>query len=173
MKKNVIICIIMSCILLVLSGCSKLNLQDDYILKTNESSDEELSGEKVNEIFEKEKVKNLMDKLKTTPAEVAEKLDESDSESKEMIDELNEKADELTEALDDVNLESKADEIKEKLDDISNKLDEIKDKVDDTKDNVENKKDNMSVDKEKVTDIVDEFSSHMNNLQSALSRFGE
>ena len=54
MKNKVIICIIMFCIFgLSLSGCGKLDLQDDYILKTSESSDEELSGEKVDEIFEK------------------------------------------------------------------------------------------------------------------------
>lgn len=168
MKKNnvisLIICFIVS---FSLVGC---NLKDDYILKTNENSNEELSKEKVDEIFDTENIKDLMDKLKTTPKEVSDKMDEVDSDTERVLRELNDKAEELTDALNNLDIEQKSEDIKTQFDDISNKLDEVKERVENTKDQIKEFKD--PIDETQVTDTVDEFKAHMDNLQSAINRIG-
>lgn len=148
-----------------LIGC---NLKDDYIIETKENTDEKPSGDKVNEIFDSEKMKDVMDKIKTTPKEMSDKVDEVDSDTQRTMKELNEKADELTNALNNADFEGKSEDLKKQLDDISDKLDELKDNVDDAKDRVDTYKN--PVDKVKVTDTIDEFTTHMDNMQRALDR---
>jgi hypothetical protein len=158
---------IMLCMILIfpLIGC---NLKDDYIIETKENTDEKPSGDKVNEIFDSEKMKDVMDKIKTTPKEMSDKVDEVDSDTQRTMKELNEKADELTNALNNADFEGKSEDLKKQLDDISDKLDELKDNVDDAKDRVDTYKN--PVDKVKVTDTIDEFTTHMDNMQRALDR---
>jgi len=74
-------------------GC---NIKDDYIIETKKNTDEKPSGDKVNEVFDSEKMAELMDKLKTTPKEVSDKLDEVDSDTTRTMQELND--DELEES---------------------------------------------------------------------------
>lgn len=148
-----------------LIGC---NLKDDYIIETKENTDEKPSGDKVNEVFDSEKMKDVMDKIKTTPKELSDKIDEVDSDTQRTMRELNEKANELTDALNNADFQGKSEDIKEKLDDISDKLDELKDNVDDAKDRVDTYEN--PVDEVKVSDTVDEFTTHMDNLQRALDR---
>lgn len=169
MKKKNIICLILCSILsFSLIGC---NLQDDYILETKENTDEKPSDDTVNEIFESEKVSELMDKLKTTPGDVTEKLDDVDSDTEKMLRELTEKADELTDTINSADIEGRSDEIKSQMDEISDKLDDIKEKVEDTKDRVDTIEN--PVDKTEVTDVVDQFEIHMKNLEKVLNRLGE
>lgn len=148
-----------------LIGC---NLKDDYIIETKENTDEKPSGDKVNEVFDSEKMKDVMDKIKTTPKELSDKIDEVDSDTQRTMRELNEKADELTDALNNVDFEGKSEDLKEQLDDISDKLDELKDNVEDAKDRADTYEN--PVDKVKVTDTIDEFTTHMDNMQRALDR---
>lgn len=148
-----------------LIGC---NLKDDYIIETKENTDEKPSGDKVNEIFESEKMTEVMDKIKTTPKELSDKIDDVDSDTQRTMRELNEKADELTDALNNADFEGKSEDLKEQLDDISDKLDELKDNVKDAKDRVDTYEN--PVDKVKVTDTIDEFTTHMDNMQRALDR---
>lgn len=157
----------MLCMILIFSliGC---NLKDDYIIETKENTDEKPSGDKVNEVFDSEKMKDVMDKIKTTPKEMSDKIDEVDSDTQRTMRELNEKADELTNALNNADFEGKSEDLKEQLDDISDKLDELKDNVEDAKDRVDTYEN--PVDKVKVTDTIDEFSTHMDNMQRALDR---
>lgn len=165
-KKNIISLILCSIISFSFIGC---NLKDDYIIKTQENTDEKPSGDKVNEVFDSEKMADLMDKLKTTPKEVSDKLDEVDSDTTRTMKELNDKADELTDVLNNADFEGKSEEVKKQFDDISDKLDELKDNVNDAKDRadaIEN-----PIDKTQVTDTIDEFTSHSDNLQRALNRF--
>ena len=164
-KKNIISLILCSMISFSLIGC---NLKDDYIIQTKENTDEKPSGDKVNEVFDSEKMKEVMDKLKTTPQELSDKADEVDSDTQRTMKELNEKANELTDALNSADFEGKSEDIKKQLDDISDKLDEIKDNVDDAKNRADTFKN--PIDKVKVTDTVDEFSTHMDNLGRALDR---
>lgn len=166
-KKNIISVIICFILSFSLVAC---NLQDDYILKTNENTDEEPSGEKVDEIFSTEKMQDMMDKLKTTPKEVSDKINDVDSDTERMIKELNDKADELTDSLNNADFEGKSEDIKTQFNDISDKLDEIKDRIDDTKDQIDTVEN--PIDETQVTDVADEFKSHMDNLQSALNRVG-
>ena len=157
----------MLCMILIFSliGC---NLKDDYIIETKENTDEKPSGDKVNEVFDSEKMKDVMDKIKTTPKELSDKIDEVDSDTQRTMRELNEKADELTDALNNADFEGKSEDLKEQLDDISDKLDELKDNVEDAKDRVDTYEN--PVDKVKVTDTIDEFTTHMDNMQRALDR---
>ena len=157
----------MLCMILIFSliGC---NLKDDYIIETKENTDEKPSGDKVNEVFDSEKMKDVMDKIKTTPKEMSDKIDEVDSDTQRTMRELNEKADELTNALNNADFEGKSEDLKEQLDDISDKLDELKDNVEDAKDRVDTYEN--PVDKVKVTDTIDEFTTHMDNMQRALDR---
>jgi len=166
MKKKKILSL-MLCIILGFSliGC---NLKDDYRIETKENTDEKPSGDKVKEVFDSKKMTEVMDKLKTTPKELSDKIDEVDSDTQRTMRELNEKANELTDALNNADFQGKSEDVKEKLDDISDKLDEIKDNVKDAKDRVDTYED--PIDKVKVTDTVDEFSTHMDNLQRALDR---
>lgn len=164
-KKNIISLILCSMISFSLIGC---NLKDDYIIQIKENTDEKPSGDKVNETFDSEKMKEIMDKLKTTPKELSDKADEVDSDTQRTMKELNEKANELTDALNHADFQGKSEDVKKQLDDISDKLDEIKDNVDEAKnraDTFEN-----SIDKVQVTNTMDEFTSHMDNLQRALDR---
>lgn len=154
--------ILLSCSLI---GC---NLKDDYIIKINENTDEKPSTDKVDEVFDSEKMKDFLDKLKYKPKEISDKIDEADSDTIRMMKELNKKADELTDALNSADLEGKSNDIKDKSDEISDKLDEIKNNMDDAKDRADTYKN--PVDKKQVTDTVDEFSTHMDNLERALDR---
>ena len=166
MKKNNIMSLILcSIISFSLIGC---NLKDDYIIETKENTDEKPSGDKVNEVFDSQKMKELMDKLKTTPKEVSDKVDEVDSDTTRTMKELNDKADELTDALNNADLQGKSEDIKKQFDDISDKLDELKNNVDDVKDRANTIKD--PIDKTQVTDTIDEFTSHVDNLERALDR---
>ena len=165
-KKNIISLILCSLISFSLIGC---NLKDDYIIKTKENTDEKPSGDKVNEVFDSEKMTELMDKLKTTPKEISDKLDEVDSDTARTMQELNEKADELTDALNNADFEGKSEDIKKQFDDISDELDELKDNVNDAKDRADTFED--PIDKTQVTDTIDEFTTHSDNLQRALNRF--
>ena len=113
-KKIILICTICMVPFSMLS-CG-LNFQDDYILEVKENTDEKPSGDKVDEIFESDKISELMDKLKTTPAEISDKLDEVDSETKDKIDELNEKMDELKDTIDSADIEGKSEDIIDKID---------------------------------------------------------
>jgi chromosome segregation ATPase len=164
-KKNIISLILCSMISFSLIGC---NLKDDYIIQTKENTDEKPSGDKVNEVFDSEKMKEVMDKLKTTPQELSYKADEVDSDTQRTMKELNEKANELTDALNSADFEGKSEDVKKQLDDISDKLDEIKDNVEDAKNRVDTLKN--PIDKVQVTNTVDEFSTHMDNLGRALDR---
>jgi len=164
-KKNIISLILFSIISFSLIGC---NIKDDYIIKTKENTDEKPSGDKVNEVFDSEKMKELMDKLKTTPKEISDKVDEVDSDTTRTMKELNDKADELTDALNNADLQGKSEDIKQQFDDISDKLDELKNNVDDVKDRADTIKD--PIDKTQVTDTIDEFTSHVDNLERALDR---
>ncbi|OCA99822.1 hypothetical protein [Clostridium beijerinckii] len=164
-KKNVMSFILLLILSFSLIGC---NLKDDYILQTKEDKDEKPSADKVNEVFESDKMKELMDKLKSNPKEISDKVNEVDSDTTRVMKELNDKADELTDELNNADFEGKSEDIKNKFDDISNKLDEIKDNVDDAKDRADTFKD--PIDKKQVTDTVDEFTSHMNNLERAIDR---
>lgn len=167
MKKKSVMTLVMGILLsFSLIGCS---LKDDYIIKTNENTDEKPSADKVNEIFDSEKMKDLMSKLKSRPKEISDKIDEVDSDTTRTMKELNEEADELTDALNNADFEGKSEDIKEKFDEISDKLDEVKSELDDAKDRADTVKN--PVDKTKVTDAIDEFSTHMDNLQRALDRF--
>jgi uncharacterized protein YukE len=158
---------LMLCMILIfpLIGC---NLKDDYIIETKENTDEKPSGDKVNEVFDSEKMKDVMDKIKTTPKEMSDKIDEVDSDTQRTMRELNEKADELTDALNNADFEGKSEDLKEQLDDISDKLDELIDNVEDAKDRADTYEN--PVDKVKVTDTIDEFTTHMDNMQRALDR---
>ncbi len=164
-KKSIMSFILCSIISFSLIGC---NLKDDYIIERKENTDEKLTGDKVNEVFESEKMTELMDKLKTMPKEISDKLDEGDSDTTRTIKELNDKADELTDALNNVDFEGKSEDIKKQFDDISDKLDEIKDNADDAKDKADTIKD--PIDKKQVTNTIDEFTSHLDNLERALER---
>lgn len=166
MKKKKILSL-MLCIILAFSliGC---NLKDDYRIETKENTDEKPSGDKVNEVFDSEKMTEVMDKLRTTPKELSDKIDEVDSDTQRTMRELNEKANELTDALNNADFQGKSEDVKEKLDDISDKLDEIKDNVKDAKDRVDTYEN--PIDKVQVADTVDEFTTHMDNLQRALDR---
>ena len=148
-----------------LIGC---NLKDDYIIKTNENTDEKPSADKVDEVFNSEKMKDLMDKLKYKPKEISDKMDEVDSDTIRMMKELNQKADELTDALNSADIDGKSNDIKDKSDEISDKLDEVKNNLDDAKNRVDTYEN--PVDKKDVSDTIDEFSTHMDNLQRALDR---
>ncbi|AQS03650.1 hypothetical protein [Clostridium beijerinckii] len=164
-KKNIMSFILLLILSFSLIGC---NLKDDYILQTKEDTDEKPSADKVNEVFESDKMKELMDKLKSNPKEISDKVNEVDSDTTRVMKELNDKADELTDELNNADFEGKSEDIKNKFDDISNKLDEIKDNVDEAKDRADTFKD--PIDKKQVTDTVDEFRSHMNNLERAIDR---
>ena len=143
-------------------------MKDDYIIETKENTDEKPSGDKVNEVFDSEKMKDLMDKLKTTPKEISDKVDEVDSDTTRTMKELNDKADELTDELNNADLQGKSEDIKKQFDDISDKLDELKNNVNDVKDRANTIKN--PIDKTQVTDTIDEFTSHVDNLQRALDR---
>ncbi|BCZ48294.1 hypothetical protein psyc5s11_43610 [Clostridium gelidum] len=164
-KKNIISLILCSIISFSMIGC---NIKDDYIIETKKNTDEKPSGDKVNEVFDSEKMAELMDKLKTTPKEVSDKLDEVDSDTTRTMQELNDKADELTDTLNSADFEGKSEDIKKQFDDISDKLDELKDNVNDAKDKADTFED--PIDKIQVTDTIDEFTSHSDNLQRALNR---
>ena len=164
-KKNIMCLILFSIISFSLIGC---NIKDDYIIETKSNTDEKPTGDKVNEIFDSEKMTELMDKLKTTPKEVSDKLDEVDSDTTRTMKELNDKADELTDALNNSDLQVKSEDIKKQFDDISDKLDELKNNINDAKDRADTIKD--PIDKTQVTDTIDEFTSHTDNLQRALDR---
>jgi len=164
-KKNLIG--LMLCIVLPFSliGC---NIKDDYIIETKESTDEKPSGDKVNEVFESEKMKDLMDKLKTTPKEVSDKLDEADSDTVRTMKKLNDKVNELTDALNNADIEGKSEEVRDKVDDISDNLEEIKDLAKDAKDRADTIEN--PIDKTQITDTVDELTTHIDNLERALDR---
>lgn len=164
-KKNIIILIISILFSFSLIGC---NVKDDYIIQTKENTDEKPSGDKVNEAFETDKMKDIMDKLKSEPKEISDKINNVDSDTERIMKELNQKADELTDALNNADLDGKSEDIKEKMDDISDKLDELEDKVDDAKDRADAYEN--PIDKTKVTDAVDNFSSHVDNLERAMNR---
>lgn len=164
-KKNIMSLILCGIISFSLIGC---NIKDDYIIETKENTDEKPSGDKVNEIFESEKMTEIMDKLKTMPEDVSDKLDEVDSDTTRTMKELNDKADELTDALNNADFEGKSEDVKKQLDDISDELDEIKDNVLDAKNRADTIED--PIDKVQVTDTIDEFTSHMDNLERALNR---
>lgn len=158
---------LMVCIILAFSliGC---NIKDDYIIQTKENTDEKPSSDKINEVFDSEKMKDFMDKLKTTPKEVSDKIDEVDSDTARIMKELNEKADELTDTLNNADIEGKSEDIANQFDDISDKLDEMQDNIDDIKDR-KNKIENP-IDETEVTNLIDEFQSHADNLERAIDR---
>ena len=165
-SKNIMSLMLCSIMCFSLIGCK---LKDDYIIETKANTDEKPSGDKVNEVFKSKKMTELMDKLKTTPKEISDKLDEVDSDTARTMKELNEKADELTDALNHADFEGKSEDIKKQFDDISDELDELKDNVNDAKDRAETFED--PIDKTQVTDTIDEFTTHSDNLQRALNRF--
>lgn len=148
-------------------GC---NLQDDYVTKINYPSDAELSNDTINEVFDNEDVKELLDKLKTKPKDIVENLDEVDSDTTRILNELNEKADELTDTLNSADFEGKSEELKDKFDEISDKLDELQSNADDTKDRLDTYE--RPIDEEKVTDLIDEYETHIDNLERAINRIG-
>ncbi|GAA0077912.1 hypothetical protein UT300005_22900 [Clostridium sp. CTA-5] len=150
-------------------GCK---FQDDYILVTKQNEDEVPSSEKVDDIFDSDKVKELEDKLKDKPAEIANKLDDMDEDKERIIKEFTDKADELTDKLNEADLQGKSEDVKKNMEELTDKLDELKDKTDDVKDKIEEKKDDNIIDETKVSDIKDDFNSHIDNLQKALNRLG-
>lgn len=167
MKKKSVISLFIGIVLsFSLIGC---NLKDDYILETKENTDEKPTNDKINEAFNSEKIKDLMDKLKSRPKEISDKIDEVDSDTTRVMKELNQKADELTDALNSADLQGKSEDIKDKFDEISDELDEVKSDIDDAKDRADAYKN--PVDKKQVSDTVDEFTIHMDNLQRAMDRF--
>lgn len=166
-KEKLIISVSLLCMIFSFSllGC---NLKDDYIIQTKENTDEKPSADKVNEVFDSQKMKDLLDKLKTTPKELSDKIDDVDSDTTRTMKELNDKADELTDALNSADIEGKSEDIKNKFDEINDKLNEIKDNVDDAKQRADTAKN--PIDKKQVTNTIDEFQTHMDNLQRALDR---
>lgn len=164
-SKNIMSLMLCSIMCFSLIGC---NLKDDYIIETKANTDEKPSGDKVNEVFKSKKMTELMDKLKTTPKEVSDKLDEVDSDTTRSMKELNNKVDELTDALNNADLQGKSEDVQKQFDDISDKLDEIKDNVDNVKDRADTIEN--PIDETQISDTVDEFTSHMNNLERALDR---
>lgn len=166
MKKKSLM-VFMLCIILSFSliGC---NIKDDYIIETKENTDEKPSGDKVNEVFESEKMKDLMDKLKTTPKEASDKLDEADSDTVRTMKELDNKVNELTDALNNADIQGKSEEVRDKVDDISDNLEEIKDFAQDAKNRADTAEN--PIDKTQITDTVDELTTHINNLERALDR---
>ncbi|WP_460279688.1 hypothetical protein [Clostridium sp. CTA-5] len=170
MKNKNFICFFL-CIFLSFSlmGCK---FQDDYILVTKQNEDEVPSSEKVDDIFDSDKVKELEDKLKDKPAEIANKLDDMDEDKERIIKEFTDKADELTDKLNEADLQGKSEDVKKNMEELTDKLDELKDKTDDVKDKIEEKKDDNIIDETKVSDIKDDFNSHIDNLQKALNRLG-
>ena len=165
-KKSVISLVLGTLISFSLIGC---NLKDDYILETKENTDERPTDDKINEAFNSEKIKDLMDKLKSRPKEISDKIDEVDSDTTKVMKEINQKADELTDALNSADLQGKSEDIEDKFDEISDELDEVKSDIDDAKDRANAYKN--PVDKKQVSDTVDEFTTHMDNLQRAMDRF--
>lgn len=159
-------------ILLIMCSCSFLgcNLKDDYIIKINDSSDEKLSNESIDKVYNNEDVQKFLDKLNTKPKEIVEKLDEVDSNTTRILKEVNGKADELSDIINRADFEGKSEDIKDKFDEISDKLDELQDKAEDSKDRIDSYEN--PVNKEDLSDTLDEFQAHMNNLESALSRLG-
>lgn len=153
-----------------LIGC---NLQDDYVLTVKQSEDETPSAEKVDDIFDSDDIQELKDKLRDTPSEIADKMDELDEDKERIMKEFADKADELTDKLNQADLEGKSEDLKDKFDEITDKLDELKDNVDDAKDKIEDKKDEDIIDKTEVTDLKDQFELQIENLQNALDRFGK
>ena len=111
-KKNIMSLTLGIIVSFSLIGC---NLKDDYIIQRKENTDEKPSGDKVNEVFDSQKMKDLMDKLKTTPKEISDKVDEVDSDTTRTMKELNDKADELTDALNNADLQGKSEDIKETI----------------------------------------------------------
>lgn len=164
-KKNIISLILCSMISFSLIGC---NIKDDYIIQRKENTDEKPSGNKVNEVFDSEKMTELMDKLKTTPKEISDKLDEVDSDTTRTMKELNDKVDELTDTLNNADFEGKSADVKKQFDDISDKLNEIKDNIDDAKDRADTIE--QPIDKTQVTDTMDDLKAHIDNLERALNR---
>ncbi|AOR23131.1 coiled-coil domain-containing protein [Clostridium taeniosporum] len=170
-KKNLMIAIGLILILgFSLLGC---NLQDDYVLTVKQSEDETPSSEKVDEIFDSEDIQELKDKLRDTPSEIADKMDEFDEDKERLMKEFADKADELTDKLNQADLKGKSEDLKDKFDEIMDKLDEIRDDVDETKDKIEDKKDEDIVDKTEITDLKDQFELQVENLQNALDRLGK
>lgn len=108
-KKNIMSFILLLILSFSLIGC---NLKDDYILQTKEDTDEKPSADKVNEVFESDKMKELMDKLKSNPKEISDKVNEVDSDTTRVMKELNDKADELTDELNNADFEGKSEDIK-------------------------------------------------------------
>lgn len=164
-KKNLmslIFCIILSFSLI---GC---NIKDDYIIQTKENTEEKPSGDKVDEVFDSEKMKDLMNKLKTTPKEISGKIDESDSDTVRTMKELNDEVNQLTDALNNADIQGKSEDVRKQVDDISDNLEEIKDIANDAKDRADTIEN--PIDQAQVTNTVDELSSHINNLERALDR---
>lgn len=126
--RNLFIMGILIAAFFLITGC---NLKDDYIIKVNDDTEEAPSSDKVDEIFNSEKVSELIDKLKTTPSEMRIKLDQADSDTKEMIDNLNDKIDELKNTISNADIEGKSEDIVDKFDELNGKIDEIKEKIKD------------------------------------------
>lgn len=165
MLKRIMILLLCSFTIFSLTACE---FKDDYIIVRKENTDEKPSGDKVNEIFDSEKMKDLMDKLKTAPKEISDKINEADGDGSRVLKELNDKADELTDALNNADLEGKSEEVKKQFDEISDKFEELKNNVEELKDKADTVEN--PIDKTKISNTIDEFSTHLDNLQRALDR---
>ncbi len=148
-------------------GCS---MEDDYIKKLKEPDDEELSSESIDTAYNNEDIQDFLEKLNSKPSEIADKLDEADSDTTRILNEVSEKADELSDIINRADFEGKSEEVKDKFDEISDDLDELQNKADDAKD----RKDSYDnpVSEEDLTDTLDEFLIHMDNLERSVSRLG-
>ena len=159
-------------ILLIVSSLSSIgcNMEDDHVTKLSKPDDDELSSESIDEAYDNEDIQDFLEKLNSKPSEIADKLDEADSDATRILNEVSEKADELSDIINRADFEGKSEEIKDKFDEISDELDELQDNVDDAKD----RKDSYDnpVNKEDLTDTLDEFQAHMDNLERAISRLG-
>lgn len=148
-------------------GC---NIKDDYITNINEPDNKELSSESIDEAYDNKDIKEFLEKLNSKPSEIADKLDEADSDTTRILNEVSDKADELSDIINRADFDGKSEEIKDKFYEISDDLDELQDKADDAKDRKDSY--NNPVSEEDLTDTLDEFQTHMDNLERAVSRLG-
>lgn len=148
-------------------GCST---KDDYITNIKEPDNKKLSSESIDEAYDNKDIQEFLEKLNSKPSEIADKLDEADSDTTRILNEVSDKADELSDIINRADFEGKSEEIKDKFDEISDDLDELQDKADDAKDRKDSYDNPIS--EEDLTDTLDEFQTHMDNLERAVSRLG-
>eukprot|EP00828_Plagiopyla_frontata_P047791 TRINITY_DN8941_c0_g1_i1.p4 TRINITY_DN8941_c0_g1~~TRINITY_DN8941_c0_g1_i1.p4 ORF type:complete len:177 (-),score=47.01 TRINITY_DN8941_c0_g1_i1:133-663(-) len=163
--KNTLILFFFIIFSLSFMGCT---LKDDYIIKINDSTEQELSNKTIDEVFDNKDIKELLDKIKNKPKKITNNLDNVDSETLRILKEINQKTDDLTDSLNNADLKGKNQDLKNKIDNISDDIDKLKEKIENNKNELKTYEN--PIDKTEVTDLLDEYETHINNLESALSR---